>query len=135
MLGLLAIGVGAYAQAPAAALDLRLPEASRVSDPPGRYYGDTGSRTASGPAQSAIANPDAAQVRGSVTTGIGYSRRYGTSHFSAADLNVSKGFGESGENTLQLQISVDRSDGPAPYHEGYGRRMPPYPADMLPPAR
>ena len=141
--GLLCAGQ-AFAQT-AESLDLRLPEtdpwapAGPVTsrDPPGTYYGDTRGSGASSAADAAA--PDAAadgkaRVRGSFTTGIGHSKAYGTSHYNAAEVNVSKAFGEGDTaNNVNLQIRVEQSDGP-----GFGdpRLYPSGPADpFLPPPR
>lgn len=119
----------ALAQASAEQLDLRLPEQpdpyATESDPPrdapGTYYGDTSGRPASsGPAETAADDDGKVRVWGSFTTGIGQSKGYGTSHFNAAEINVSKSF-DDGErkNSINLQINVEQGDGPA-----FGRPYP-----------
>lgn len=122
--GLLCAG-SALAQT-AESLDLSVPEAPVVAettpprDPPGTYYGDTSGTP------SRLGQPDAevddgkAKVWGSFTTGIGHTKGYGTSHYNAAEINVSKSFGDGERpNTMNLQIHVEKSDGP-----GFGGRYP-----------
>ncbi len=144
-LGLFAVS-HALAQATAESLDLRLPEqpnpyAAESSpqrdlpgDPPGTYYGDTSGKPAwSGLAEEAAADDGKAKVWGSFTTGIGHTKGYGTSHYNAAEINVSKSFGEGERKSrVNLQINVEQADGP-----GFGRYSP-YPyfdpqADYPPP--
>ena len=132
----------AAAQAAGQPLDLRVPdqpnpyavESGPQRDPPGTYYGDTSGRPASsGLAGEAEVDDGKAKVWGSFTTGIGHSKGYGTSHYNAAEVNVSKSFGEGERpNAVNLQIRVEQSDGP-----GFGGRYP-YPyfdhdADYPPP--
>lgn len=126
--GLLCAGT-ALAQS-AESLDLRVPEAPVVTqttpprDPPGTYYGDTsGTPSRRGQPDAKVADDGKAKVWGSFTTGIGHSKGYGTSHYNAADLNVSKSFGDGERpNTVNLQIHVEQSDGP-----GFGGRYYPSP--------
>ena len=126
--GLLCAG-SALAQS-AEPLDLRLPEApvaaatSQPRDPPGTYYGDTsGTPSRGGQRETKVVDDGKAKVWGSVTTGIGYSKGYGTSHYNAADLNVSKSFGDGERpSTVNLQIHVEKGDGP-----GFGDRYYPSP--------
>jgi hypothetical protein len=127
--GLLAAG-HAMAQA-AEPLDLRVPEQSNPyaaepvtqRDPPGTYYGDTSGKPASsGLAEEAEADDGKAKVWGSFTTGIGHTKGYGTSHYNAAEVNVSKSFGDGESNrTFNLRINVEQGDGPA-----FGRGYPYY---------
>lgn len=117
----------ALAQATAESLDLRVPEqpnpytaeSSPQRDPPGTYYGDTSGKPASsGLAEEA--DDGKAKVWGSFTTGIGHTKGYGTSHFNAAEINVSKSFGDGDrKNSINLQINVEQGDGPA-----FGGRYP-----------
>lgn len=130
--GLLCAGQ-AFAQS-AEALDLRLPEqpnpqaaaaADPPRDPPGTYYGDTSGRpSASKEAADEAADSGKAKVWGSFTTGIGHTKGYGTSHYNAAEVNVSKSFGDGERpNNVNRQIRVEQGDGPA-----FGGRGPyPYP--------
>jgi len=57
------------------------------------------------------------QVHGSFTTGIGYSKGYGTSTMNAADLDIS-GQTDSGR-TYDMQIHVIQSKGPGFDPYGY----------------
>ena len=124
----------ALALAADAPLDLRVPEQPNPyaaepgpqRDPPGTYYGDTSGKPASsGLAEAEVVDDGKAKVWGSFTTGIGHSKGYGTSHFNAAEVNVSKSFGE-GENskTFNLQINVEQGDGPAFGGPAFGRYSP-----------
>ncbi len=135
-IGVLAAG-HALAQSASDPLDLRVPEqpdqasaAIPQGDPPGVYHGDTSGKPA--PHASADSDGDKAKVWGSFTTGIGHSKGYGTSHFNAADVNVSKSFGEGErKNTVNLNIRVEQSDGP-----GFGGRHPYFDPEMeYPPPR
>ncbi|MEO6518293.1 MAG: hypothetical protein ABIO17_04780 [Pseudoxanthomonas sp.] len=111
----------------AQSLDLSVPQpalyaadaALPAADPPGTYYGDTSGKSANGPLVRA-ADDGKAEVWGSFTTGIGHSKVYGTSHYNAAELNVSTSLG-AGErpNNVNLQLRVEKSDGP-----GFGGRGP-----------
>lgn len=119
----------AMAQAATEPLDLRLPEqpnpytaeSSPPRDAPGTYYGDTSGKPASsGLAEAAEGDDGKAKVWGSFTTGIGHTKGYGTSHFNAAEINVSKSFGDGErKNSINLQINVEQGDGPA-----FGRSYP-----------
>jgi hypothetical protein len=142
-LGLFTAG-HAMAQAAAEPLDLRLPEQPSAyaaesgpsRDAPGTYYGDTSGKPArSGPVGAAVDDDGKARVWGSFTTGIGHTEGHGTSHFNAAEINVSKSFGEGeGRNSINLQINVEQGDGPAfggHYPQSYYGRDPNY----GPPAR
>lgn len=62
------------------------------------------------------------QVHGSFTTGIGYSKGYGTSTMNAAELDVS-GQTDSGR-TYDMHLHVIQSNGPgfSPYVGYYGPR-------------
>jgi hypothetical protein len=121
----------ALAQASAEQLDLRVPEqpnpyaveSDPPRDPPGTYYGDTSGRpTSSGHDEAEVDDDGKARVWGSFTTGIGHSKGYGTSHFNAAEINVSKSFGDGERNnSINLQINVEQGDGPA-----FGRHPYPY---------
>lgn len=130
----------ASAQSADAPLDLRVPEQSTTTegvvkgDPPGVYHGDTSGKPSSRSTDETVVEDDGkAKVWGSFTTGIGHSKGYGTSHYNAAEVNVSKSFGDGERpNAVNLQIRVEQSDGP-----GFGGRYP-YPyfdhgADYPPP--
>jgi len=129
----------ASAQSADAPLDLRVPEQSATTegvvkgDPPGVYHGDTSGKPSSRSTDETVEDDGKAKVWGSFTTGIGHSKGYGTSHYNAAEVNVSKSFGDGERpNAVNLQIRVEQSDGP-----GFGGRTP-YPyfdhgADYPPP--
>lgn len=116
--GLLCAG-SAIAQT-AEALDLRVPEPAFYAaepasgDPPGTYYGDTsGTPSRRNDAHDLADDDGKAKVWGSVATGIGHSKGYGTSHYNAAEVNVSKSFGDGDKpRNLNLQIRVEQGDGP-----------------------
>lgn len=119
--GLAFCGVLQAGETPAASqLDLRLPAPpAYAADPPGKYYGDTSGRPASGNAgasdiESGPEDDGKAKVWGSVSTGIGHTSGYGTSHWSAADVNVSKTYtdDDGDQKTFDLHISVGKGDGP-----------------------
>jgi opacity protein-like surface antigen len=121
---------GAAAQSADAPLDLSVPEpaaapaatdAAAKSDPPGTYYDDTSGRPSRRAwDEPAVEDDGTAKVWGSFTTGIGHTKGYGTSHYNAAEVNVSKSFGDGERpNAFNLQIRVEQSDGP-----GFGGRYP-----------
>lgn len=107
----------------AESLDLRVPEQPNPyaaaepappRDPPGTYYGDTSGKPSTRDQAQAEVDDGKAKVWGSFTTGIGHSKGYGTSHYNAAEVNVSKSFGEGERpNQVNLQIRVEQGDGPA----------------------
>lgn len=125
----------AFAQTADSPLDLRVPERPSVStvtepdakasafqdDAPGTYYGDTSGRPSRrGWDEPAVEDDGTAKVWGSFTTGIGHTKGYGTSHYNAAEVNVSKSFGDGERpNAFNLQIRVEQGDGP-----GFGGRYP-----------
>lgn len=113
------------------ALDLKLPQGSLYKqDPPGTWYGDT-SGTPAAPANVSVArnacgtpldeDDGKAKVHGSVTTGIGYTKGYGNSHWNAVDLNLCKAYTTDEGNTgaFNLNIGVGQYDGPG-FGPGYG---------------
>jgi len=121
---------GTAAQSADAPLDLRVPEPAAApaatdavakSDPPGTYYGDTSGRPSRRAwDEPAVEDDGKAKVWGSFTTGIGHTKGYGTTHYNAAEVNVSKSFGDGERpNAFNLQIRVEQSDGP-----GFGGRYP-----------
>jgi hypothetical protein len=113
----------AWAQQSPPALDLKLPAATQVTPPdavggadtPGTYYGDVDGK-----------DGKPAEVHGSFTTGIGYSKEFGNSTFNSADLDVSKQY-DSGR-TVDMHLHVEQSKGfpyggtAYPYGYGYGSR-------------
>jgi len=111
-------------------LDLSVPEQAATpaapakapqGDPPGTYYGDTsGTPSSRDNDELPLADDGTAKVWGSFTTGIGHTKGYGTSHYNAAEVNVSKSFGDGDRpNAVNLQIRVEQGDGP-----GFGGRYP-----------
>lgn len=78
------------------------------ADSPGVYYGDHGE------------DDDAVQVHGSFTTGVGYSKGYGTSTVNAAELHISKQYDDG--KTFDMHINVEKTKGPgfSPYGYPYG---------------
>lgn len=116
---LFATSAWAQTSAQAPSLDLQVPAtqnaspapapATSAADEPGKYYGDVGG------------NGDPlsdAQVSGSFSTGVGYAKGFGTSFSNAADLNVSKPYGDG--KTFNLHIDVSRSTGFPNRLNGYG---------------
>ncbi|MEP7041948.1 MAG: hypothetical protein ABI843_02730 [Dokdonella sp.] len=101
--------------AAAAPLDLRVPVADPANstaaggaDTPGAYYGDVSGNDVD----------NAAQIHGSFTTGIGYSKGYGSSTMNAAELDISKQDGDG--NRFDVHINVEQSRGPGfGGYEGY----------------
>jgi len=121
----------AWAQSDAEALDLSLPpSAAYAKDPPGTWYGDTRpARPRKDATPAAAVDPcvyygddDGDGVSGSVTTGIGYSKGHGRSTYNAANLNLCKTtYDDEGKpRTFNLNINVDRYDGPGVYYGPYG---------------
>ncbi|HVK51388.1 MAG TPA: hypothetical protein VM469_06610 [Pseudoxanthomonas sp.] len=138
---------GAVHAQQAQALDLKLPQGSvYTQDPPGTWYGDT-SGTPAAPASVAVArnacgtpldeDDGKAKVHGSVSTGIGYSKGYGNSHWNAANVSLCKAYTTDEGNTgaFNLNIGVGQYDGPG-FGPGYGRGYYNYrraPGDVGPP--
>lgn len=97
-----------------APLKLQLPEQGSWpqaggADSPGVYYGD----------HDEDDYDNGVQVHGSVTTGIGYSKGYGTSTMNAVELHISKPYGDG--KTFDMHIHAEKTDGPgfSPYGYGY----------------
>ena len=108
----------------ARALDLSLPQAPIAfvsvdpgagyrSDPPGTWYGDHSGRALRTDEPQAVANGDW-QMHGSVSAGIGWSKRAGSSNWQAADIHLDKTYTDDEGDTsrVNLNISVGRGDGP-----------------------
>ncbi|WP_313318773.1 hypothetical protein [Stenotrophomonas sp.] len=118
----------------AAALDLSVPQApvrylgdpSVQQDAPGTYYGDHSGRGL--PRKGVAADTDSVvddklQVHGAVTTGIGYSKAFGNSHYNAVELNLGKNYttDEGTTRRFDVNIHVSKGDGVGPYGPyGYG---------------
>jgi len=103
--------------APAKALDLQVPaedlttsDAAGGADSPGAYYGDV----------SGNDGDKATTVHGSFTTGIGYTKGYGTSTMNAAELDISSQYGDG--NTFDMRINVQQNRGLPGAYYGYGSR-------------
>ncbi len=128
---LLLAPVLALAQAPApGALDLSVPQKplrylgdpSYQTDAPGTYYGDhSGRGLPKKDADGATVVDDKLQVHGAVSTGIGYSKAFGNSHWSAVDLNLGKNYTNDDGKTrrFDLNIHLSQGEGVGPY-QGYG---------------
>lgn len=120
----------AWAQSNAEALDLSLPPSTAYAkDPPGTWYGDTRparpkkDATPVAPVDPCVryGDEDGDGVSGSVTAGIGYSKGHGRSTYNAANLNLCKTtYNDEGKpRTFNLNINVDRYDGPGGYYGPY----------------
>jgi len=142
LLCLLAPGVAlaqsaAGATGPQSATDLNLAlpqapmqylgDASLRGDPPGTFYGDkSGRRLSDRGAANGIAEvtDDKLRVNGSLTTGIGYSKEGGNSHYNAAEINLNKNYttDEGKTHNMNLNIRVSEGKGPGFYgpYGGYG---------------
>ncbi len=112
------------------ALDLSVPQAplrylndpSYQADAPGTYYGDH-----SGPQQprrqeaaTASVTDDKLQVHGAVSTGIGYSKAFGNSHWTSADINLGKNYTTDEGNTRRVDLNIHVSQGKGAGPFGYG---------------
>ncbi|HDX0923552.1 TPA: hypothetical protein RNS88_003481 [Stenotrophomonas maltophilia] len=118
----------------ATGLDLSLPQApmrylndpTLQQDPPGTYYGDKSGPRVHDDAKIADVTDDNVKVSGSFTTGIGYSKNGGNSHYNAATLNLSKNYttDEGKTHGVNVNIHVSEGKGPGffgPYGGYYGR--------------
>ena len=104
-----------------------LGDASLRGDPPGTFYGDkSGRRLSDRGAANGIAEvtDDKLRVNGSLTTGIGYSKEGGNSHYNAAEINLNKNYttDEGKTHNMNLNIRVSEGKGPGFYgpYGGYG---------------
>ena len=111
------------------ALDLSVPQAplrylgdapTYRNDPPGTYYGDRSGPRPRKQATAATASDDTLQVHGAISTGIGYSKAFGNSHWTAADINLGKTYttDEGNSRRVDLNIHVSQGKGAGPF--GYG---------------
>ncbi|WP_242112606.1 hypothetical protein [Luteimonas aquatica] len=100
-------------------LDLSLPGATRFGVP----YAPPGLRQE---ADSPVPAEDdgKARIHGSFTTGIGYAKGLGTSTYNRAHINIDKTLGEERQTRLNLDLQVEKIDGPA---AGYGYGFGPDP--------
>lgn len=104
-----------------------LGDGSLRGDPPGTFYGDKSGRKLSDPGAGngiATVTDDKLRVNGSVTTGIGYSKEGGNSHYNGAELNLNKNYttDEGKTHNMNLNIRVSEGKGPGFYgpYGGYG---------------
>jgi len=113
------------------ALDLSVPQAplrylndpSYQKDAPGTFYGDhSGPRPRADGTGTASVTDDKLQVHGAVSTGIGYSKAFGNSHWSSADINLGKNYTTDDGDTrrLDLNIHVSQGKGAGPFGYGFG---------------
>lgn len=117
----------AFAQDDAAraldAMDLTVPQESirfqgvgtsdHRNDPPGTWYGDHSGRALGTDGPQTVGNGDW-QMHGSVSAGMGWSKRAGSSNWQAADIHLDKTYvdDEGDASHVNLNISVGRGDGP-----------------------
>ena len=95
--------------------DLQAQPLAGGTDSPGVYYGDhSGAGKDEGDDND---NDNKTQVHGSFTTGIGYSKGYGTSTMNAGELHISKQYDDG--KTFDMQINVQQSKGPGFSPYGY----------------
>ncbi|WP_411852458.1 hypothetical protein ACLB90_08275 [Stenotrophomonas sp. LGBM10] len=115
---------GATGPQSATGLDLTIPDQplqylgdpSLRGDPPGTFYGDKSGRGVSERAGNGIAHvtDDKLRVNGSFTTGIGYAKNYGNTHFNAAELNLSKNYTDDEGRTRGVNVNIQVSEGKGP---------------------
>ncbi len=125
---------GATGPQSATGLDLSLPDQplqylndpSLRGDPPGTFYGDKTGRRALDRDSGRIAGvtDDKLRVNGSFTTGIGYSKNFGNSHYNEAELNLNKNYTTDEGNTHNVNLNIRVSEGKGPGffgpYGGYG---------------
>lgn len=125
---------GATGPQSATGLDLTIPDQplqylgdpSLRGDPPGTFYGDKSGRRVSERAGNGIAEvtDDKLRINGSFTTGIGYAKNYGNTHFNAAELNLSKNYTNDEGKTRGVNVNIQVSEGKGPGffgpYGGYG---------------
>ena len=111
------------------ALDLSVPQAplrylgdapTYRNDPPGTYYGDRSGPRPRKQATAATASEDTLQVHGAISTGIGYSKAFGNSHWSAADINLGKNYTTDEGKTRRVDVNIHVSQGKGVGPFGYG---------------
>jgi len=125
---LLAPFAAAAQSAAPGALDLSVPQAplrymndpSYQSDAPGTYYGDHSGPRPKRDAVAATTHDDGLQVHGAISTGIGYSKAFGNSHWTSADINLGKDYttDEGNSRRVDLNIHISQGKGAGPF--GYG---------------
>ena len=127
---------GATGPQSATGLNLAVPQApmqylgdgSLRGDPPGTFYGDkSGRRLSDRGAANGIADvtDDKLRVNGSITTGIGYAKNFGNTHYNAAELNLNKNYTNDDGKTRNMNLNIQISEGKGPgfygpYGGGYG---------------
>ena len=110
------------------ALDLSVPQAplrylndpSYQADAPGTYYGDHSGPLPRRDAGTATVTDDKLQVHGTLSTGIGYSKAFGNSHWSAADINLGKNYTTDEGKTRRVDVNIHVSQGKGVGPFGYG---------------
>jgi len=126
---LLAPFAAAAQNATPGALDLSVPRAplrymsdpSYQSDAPGTYYGDhSGPRPRQDVDTDNDSDDDGLQVHGAISTGIGYSKAFGNSHWTSADINLGKDYTTDEGNTRRLDLNIHVSQGKGAGPFGYG---------------
>lgn len=105
----------------ASALDLSLPKqvadtykvTTPAADPPGTYYGDHSGPVAASDSVERVDTCDG-ELHGSVTMGVGYSKRGGNSNWQGTNLNSCKRYynDDGKERQIGVSISVGQSNGP-----------------------
>ena len=122
---------GATGPQSATGLNLAVPEApmqylgdgSLRGDPPGTFYGDkSGRRLSDRGAANGIADvtDDKLRVNGSITTGIGYAKNFGNTHYNAAELNLNKNYTTDDGKTHNVNVNIRVSEGKGPGFGPYG---------------
>lgn len=97
-------------------LDLSLPDSTRFGVP----YAPPGTYSPEAEENAAAVDDGKAQIHGSFTTGIGYSKGLGSTTYNAAHINIGKTFGDERPTRLNLDLYVEKIDGPgAGYGYGY----------------
>ncbi|MCG8277930.1 hypothetical protein [Stenotrophomonas sp. NLF4-10] len=125
---LLAPFAAAAQSATPGALDLSVPQAplrymndpSYQSDAPGTYYGDHSGPRPKRDAVAATTHDDGLQVHGAISTGIGYSKAFGNSHWTSADINLGKDYTTDEGNTRRVDLNIHISQGKGAGPFGYG---------------
>ena len=111
----------------AGGLDLSVPQAplrylgdTYKGDAPGTYYGDHSGPLPRRDAGTATVTDDKLQVHGTLSTGIGYSKAFGNSHWSAADINLGKNYTTDEGKTRRVDVNIHVSQGKGVGPFGYG---------------
>ncbi|MCF5088850.1 MULTISPECIES: hypothetical protein [Stenotrophomonas] len=106
----------------ASGLDLSVPQTpirylndpALQQDPPGTFYGDKTGPRVNGDGRIADVTDDKVKVSGSFTTGIGYAKNYGNTHYNAATLNLSKNYTNDEGKTRGVNVNIHVSEGKGP---------------------